>query len=274
MKKKITPKIIVILPAILLVFMMLYAALPFSQATAGLQESMTLANTPPTISDIPDQVTDEDQTIGPLLFTIGDLETPAEDLIVTGTSSNQAVVSNSGIFLGGFDETRWVEITPVTHATGTTIITLTVDDGQDTAYDQFQVRVGSENDSPTISPISNQRTRVDTVLGPIPFTIGDVETPVNDLVINAVSTNQTVVSNDDVVLGGTGENRTITLTPQPGVAGLTLITISVSDGELTSYEYFYLLVFTMEIFFPATRNDALVIPPTFELNFPLILNSE
>jgi hypothetical protein len=154
------------------------------------------------------------------------------------------------------------------------MITLTVDDGEATAFDQFQVTVGSANDPPTISRIPNQRTPVDTVLGPIPFTIGDVETPVNDLVLAALSSNQAIIANAGITLDGIGENRTITLTPKPGVAGLTQITISLSDGDRTSYEYFDVMVFTMEIFFPHSRADYLVIPPVLLMYFPLVIIGE
>ena len=49
-------------------------------------------DTAPTISDIPDQSTAQATPKGPIGFTVGDAESPAGGLIVSGTSSNQALV--------------------------------------------------------------------------------------------------------------------------------------------------------------------------------------
>ncbi|HZD55107.1 MAG TPA: Ig-like domain-containing protein, partial [Anaerolineales bacterium] len=52
-------------------------------------------NDAPTISDIPDQTTPEDTSTGPIGFTVGDTETPAGSLAVSGTSSNQTLVPDA-----------------------------------------------------------------------------------------------------------------------------------------------------------------------------------
>jgi hypothetical protein len=85
------------------------------------------------------------------------------------------------------------------------------------------------NDNPTVSNISNQTTRENIPVGPIDFVIGDVETPANSLNVSATSSNQALVPNASIVLGGSGANRTITLQPIPNQGGTTTITIIVSD---------------------------------------------
>src|SRR5690606_40256026 len=59
--------------------------------------TVTAVNKPPTISSIPAQSTKQDNSVGPIGFTISDRETPAANLTLTGTSSNTALVPNGNI---------------------------------------------------------------------------------------------------------------------------------------------------------------------------------
>lgn len=89
---------------------------------ASIAESVTtcfdiaVGNTSPTISDISNQTTNEDTTIGPLSFTIGDGQTATTELLVTATSSNTSVVANSSIVPGGSGANRTLTIAPVANA--------------------------------------------------------------------------------------------------------------------------------------------------------------
>ena len=89
--------------------------------------------------------------------------------------------------------------------------------------------------APTVSSVSNQVIDEDTALAPIGFTVSDFETAPGSLVVTATSSNTALVPNANIVLGGSGANRTIGLTPAPNANGAnsggpTTITISVSDG--------------------------------------------
>ncbi len=86
------------------------------------------------------------------------------------------------------------------------------------------------NSSPTISAIADQFLVVGNSLGPIAFTVGDVETPAGDLVVTATSSNQTVIPNGNIVLGGSGANRTITISSVPNQVRPTTITVVVTDA--------------------------------------------
>lgn len=101
---------------------------------------------------------------------------------------------------------------------------------------------GYGNSVPTISLITDQSTIVGTAKGPIQFTIGDIETSPNVLVVTANSGNTTLLPNANITLGGTGADRTITLTPAAGQIGSALITVTVSDGSAQSSETFVLTV--------------------------------
>lgn len=62
------------------------------------------------------------------------------------------------------------------------------------------------------------------------------------LSVTAFSSNQALVRNEDLVLRGSGLSRTIEITPQPGVTGKTVITLTVSDGEASTSEEFALAI--------------------------------
>ncbi len=94
-----------------------------STATATIQ--IASVNTAPTISAISNQAINEDQSTGPILFTVADTEQSAGSLVVTAQSSNTAVVSNSGITLAGSGANRSLSITPMPNAFGTTVVTVT-----------------------------------------------------------------------------------------------------------------------------------------------------
>ena len=99
------------------------------QSTATLTITDSSPNSAPSISDIVDRFVTEGSSTGAIAFTVGDTETAAGDLIVTATSSNQAVIPNGNIVLGGSGANRTVTITPAEGQYGPTTITLTVTDG-------------------------------------------------------------------------------------------------------------------------------------------------
>ena len=102
----------------------------------------TTSNTPPTISNIPDQNTATDTATPPIGFAVGDAESVADTLAVSATSSNQALVADTGITLGGSGASRTISVTPVTGQTGNVIITVKVSDGVASTVDTFVLSVG------------------------------------------------------------------------------------------------------------------------------------
>src|SRR5882757_3915146 len=199
-------------------------------------------NTAPTISSIPAQVTNEDTPSSTIGFTVGDAETPAANLTVSGSSSIQTLVPNANIVFGGTGANRTVTLTPAANQFGTATITVTVSDGQLSTSTSFQLTVNSVNDAPTITGIGNQTTTAGTAVGPINFTVGDVETPAGSLTLSGGSSNPTLMPNANIVFGGSGANRTVTLTPAAGQTGTAAITLTVSDGQLSTSTGFQLTV--------------------------------
>ena len=90
--------------------------------------SSSSAGKPPSISSIGDQLIEAGTITQAIAFTVGDAETAASNLAVTGSSSNTQLVSEAGISLGGSGANRTVTITPTTGQTGASTITIKVTD--------------------------------------------------------------------------------------------------------------------------------------------------
>src|SRR6185436_10759141 len=125
---------------------------------------------------------------------------------------------------------------------GTATITVTVSDGTTSANDSFNVSINPVNDAPTISNIANQTTGQGVPIGPITFTIGDIETAASALLVWGSSANQTLVADSSIVFGGSGSSRTVLIAPAAGQSGNVTITVSVGDGLATATDTFVLTV--------------------------------
>jgi uncharacterized delta-60 repeat protein len=108
--------------------------------------------------------------------------------------------------------------------------------------DDFALARYNSGTAPTISNITDQTTNEDTPTSPISFTVGDVETAAGSLIVTASSNNQTLVPDANIALGGSGADRTITITPAANQNGTATITVQVSDGSLTASDSFVLTV--------------------------------
>lgn len=82
-----------------------------------------------------------------------------------------------------------------------------------------------------ISGVINDPTDPAKLLG-IDFTLSDSDTPIGDLTVTVISSNQAVVPNANLTLTGAGAERNLKINPT-GV-GLANITVTVSDGTLSS----------------------------------------
>ncbi|HVU24151.1 MAG TPA: tandem-95 repeat protein [Opitutus sp.] len=213
-----------------------------SAVTSVVTLTVLPVNTAPTISAIATQTVNEDTPSAAIAFTVGDAESAAGDLLVTATSSNTALVPSAGIVLGGSGSARTVALTPSPDANGATTITITVSDGALTSSSSFVLNVTPVNDAPTISAIAAQTVNEDTPTGAIGFTVGDVDNAAADLVVTASSANASLVPGANITLGGSGAARTVTLAPAPNANGATIITVTVSDGSLSSSTSFTLAV--------------------------------
>jgi uncharacterized protein (DUF1800 family) len=100
----------------------------------------------------------------------------------------------------------------------------------------------ASNTTPTISNIANQSTTTATATSAIACTIGDGETPAYALALRAVSDNQALLPDANIVLGGSGAARTLTATPAASQTGTATVSVVVSDGLMSATDTFVLTV--------------------------------
>ena len=125
---------------------------------------------------------------------------------------------------------------------GPVTITVTVSDGGFSSSDTFTLSVTSVNDAPTIDPIANQTVGVNVTVGPLPIAIADVDHAASSLTLSAVSSNHALVPDTAIAFGGSGGDRTVTITPLSDQSGETTITVTVSDGVTATSTAFVLTV--------------------------------
>lgn len=213
------------------------------QAQTSFSTTVTHANVAPQISTIPAVTLPNSTRSSALPFTVSDLETAAGSLTVTAASSSTAVVPASGLALGGSGANRTITVTPAAGVSGNSTITLRVSDGVASATSSFVVTVlAVANTAPTISAIPGKTIDQDTSTGPIPFTVGDGQTPAGSLSVAVNSSNPGLLPLGNIILGGSGANRTVTLTPAAGQTGSVNVTLTVSDGQATAATTFALTV--------------------------------
>ncbi|MCX6854604.1 MAG: cadherin domain-containing protein, partial [Verrucomicrobia bacterium] len=118
-------------------------------------------------------------------------------------------------------------------------VTFTVtDSGTSPATDSvaLSITVTDENDAPTVSAIGPQSTNEDTPKT-IAFTVGDQDAGQSAAALVVTATVRVAdralipQTAENIVLGGSGASRTLTLTPAADLSGTAEITVQVSDGQ-------------------------------------------
>lgn len=209
-------------------------------ASSSFALRVTAVNDAPTISRIPNTETDEDTTSGLLPFIVSDVESEPGALTVKAeTSSNPALIPLANIGFGGSGSGRAVVVTPAADRFGQSLITLRLSDGEQSATASFLVTVRPVNDPPEISRIAGFGLRPGGTSAPVEFTISDVESGADSLVLSVNSSTPEIIPHESIVLGGSGATRTAVISSLPGASGKSLVTISVSDagGAISSSSF-------------------------------------
>ena len=156
---------------------------------------------------------------------------PAETLTVTIDTNNQPSLGTVNI------TDNVIEYTPNENAHGTDTFKYILTDTEgltDTAT--VTVTINSENDSPVISnaPESLSITE-DSTDNTFTFEVSDVETALGDLMVQVVTTDRTLVKNDNISVdfNTTTGVCTVTFTPAANAHGSLDLKLLLSDGIVT-----------------------------------------
>jgi type VI protein secretion system component Hcp len=179
-------------------------------------------------------LTVNEDTAGTATVTVGDDYSSPDALALSASSSNPALIANSGLAFSGttIATSRTLTLTPVPNASGTALISLTATDtaGLSTTT-SFLYTVNPVNDAPVVAAVAAQTTTVGLARS-VTVTLSDVDNPATALSLTATSDNPTVLPAGGIALSGTGATRTLTLTP--AAAGSAVVTLTANDGTANS----------------------------------------
>ncbi len=103
----------------------------------------------PVIDSIDDQATNEDT---PLAIEVNVRDDDGDSVTLSATSSNESLIPSSGIQITGTGDYRSITVNPAANQHGTSVITLTANDGTGLeATESFVVTVNPVNDAPAAS---------------------------------------------------------------------------------------------------------------------------
>ena len=85
--------------------------------------------------------------------------------------------------------------------------------------------------APTIVGLANQTLPQDTSSPVLTFQVSDGDSGANAVTVTATSSDPTIIPAAGIVLGGSGANRTLQITPAAEVFGNAMITIRAADPD-------------------------------------------
>jgi hypothetical protein len=86
------------------------------------------------------------------------------------------------------------------------------------------------NVAPSLSPIAAQTIPQDTPTSALTFTVSDDASP-NNVTVTALTSDSSIVSTDGIQIGGSGANRTVTITPLEDATGMVNVTLRATDAQ-------------------------------------------
>ena len=131
----------------------------------------------------------------------------------------------------------------------------------DTNYDQAIFDTVTLNSGVSISSMPNQTAGPSATVPGIPFTVSS--SAGSPLTITAESSNTNLLSVQNIVISGTGTNRSVTLIPTAGASGSTTVTLVATDGGDGASAEFTLTVLPS----PAPMAPGVLLSETFS-NYP------
>ena len=225
------------------------------QAEATSSASVTVTVNP--VNDAPVAVNDDDagNTTPEDVSLIIDVLENDTDLDLTREGDDLTVISTANVDHGNVTITadgKSITYHPEADWVGAEVFDYTItDEHAVNSTAQVTVVVTGVNDAPTISDISDQTISEDTDTGAISFTINDIDSDLASLTITAATGNASVIPFGNIVFGGSGTERTVTISPLSdkntwnrltSQHNPVLITVTVDDGEYTVSDSFTMTV--------------------------------
>jgi len=165
----------------------------------------------------------------PIFIGIEDMQTSSDKLTLKARSADQTIIADSNITLIHLVDTAKITIMPNDGKNGTTSIILTALDEFDSTETAIIISVRTQ-DAPSITSIDNKELVSGQVSSAIEFTITDTETDPKELDVWVASSDTTVLPSDSILLTGSDSLRAIEIHTIKDKAGLSTVSVSVSDS--------------------------------------------
>ena len=194
-------------------------------------------NQPPTLNPINNLTINENagpQTVNLSGITSG-AANESQTLTVTAASGNTYLVPNPTVNYTSANTNGSLTFKPITNATGSAIITVTVNDGgtsNNIITRTFTVTVNPVNQPPTLNPINNLTINENAGLQTVNLS-GITSGAANEnqvLTVAAASSNTNVIPNPTVNYTSANANGSLTFTPVANANGSATISVTVNDG--------------------------------------------
>lgn len=214
-------------------------------------------NDVPTLDVISPVVINEDapkQTINLTGIDEGAGDEDAQNLTITKSSSNIALISTVNIIYTEDDPNGTLEFTPLPNTYGTSTITVRfTDDGPGNLFIErsFLVTVNPINDVPTLTDIPNPAAILEdaaeqtVVLTGIDEGAGDEDA--QKLTVEAVSSNKSLIKDVTVIYTEDTDNAILRYTPEEHAYGTTEITVTITDNGTNPDNLSVVKKFTVEV---------------------------
>ena len=114
------------------------------------------------------------------------------------------------------------------------------------------------NQAPSISAIGDRALNQDTTDTGVSFAIADTESGAAALTVRVSSSDTALLPDENLILGGSGDARTLSLTPAEGAAGTATVTVGVTDPQgLVAQRTFQVTVNSVFASFTGFTNDTM-----------------
>ncbi len=192
-----------------------------------------VVNQPPTLNSINSLTLNENA--GAQTVNLSGISSGGENqtLTVTAVSSNTGLIPNPSVNYASPNATGSLAFTPLANASGSAIVTVTVNDGgasNNIVSKTFTVTVNPVNQPPTLNSINsltlNENAGAQTVNLSGISSGGENQT----LTVTAVSSNTGLIPNPSVNYASPNATGSLAFTPLANASGSAIVTVTVNDG--------------------------------------------
>jgi len=200
--------------------------------------AVNAVNQPPTLNTIGNLTINKNaglQTVNLSGITSG-ATNEIQKLTVIAVSSNTGLIPNPTVNYTSPGTSGTLTFTPLTNATGTATITVTVNDGQaqsNTVTRTFTVTINAGgNQPPTLNAIGNLTININGGLQTVNLSgiTSGATNEIQTLKVTATCSNPALISTPAIRYTSPNTNGTLTFTPVANATGTATITVTVNDG--------------------------------------------